>query len=107
MRMKFCDKCRSYMQRTIEGFVCPRCGNEIQDRAVEVRRIERPDSSSVDIVGESEEGRVKVDERCPECGNVGAFRRVSFLSGEHAGIRQERSVEHLRCAKCSYSWTKS
>lgn len=104
--MKFCDKCGSYMQRTVGGFSCARCGNEIHNHVVEVRRMERHDSSSVDVVGESEEGRVKINERCPRCGNLGAFRRVSFVSGEHAGIRQERSVEHLRCAKCKHSWIK-
>jgi hypothetical protein len=31
---------------------------------------------------------------------------ISFISGEHAGVRQERSMERFTCAKCGHSWTK-
>jgi len=104
--MKFCEKCGSYMQRTVGGLSCPRCGNEVANPTVEIRRIERHDSASVDVLHESEVGHLKVSEKCPQCGNSEAFRRISFVSGEHAGIRQERSVEHLRCPKCGHSWVK-
>jgi len=32
--MKFCEKCGSYMQETKDGFVCRRCGNQVQANAV-------------------------------------------------------------------------
>lgn len=94
------------MQRTTRGLSCPQCGNEIHNPAVEIRRIERRDPSSIDVVGETEVGYVKVSVTCPGCGNPEAFRRISFVSGEHAGIRQERSVEHLICTKCRHSWSR-
>jgi transposase-like protein len=50
---------------------------------------------------------VKVNETCPKCGNPEAFRNVSVVAGEHAGIRQERSVERLKCTRCQYSWNRT
>ena len=105
--MKFCEKCGSYMQRTTKGFSCVKCGNEIQEQVVEVRRMGNSDRSSVDVVAASEAGYVRVAQRCPRCGNPEAYRLVSVVSGEHAGVRQERSIERLRCTNCSHSWTRS
>jgi len=74
---------------------------------IEVRRIERHDRAPVDVVDESETEYVKVKETCPKCGNSEAFRRTSIVAGEHAGIRQERSIERLRCTKCQHSWNRT
>jgi len=104
--MKFCDKCGSYMQRTKDGFSCSQCGNKTVDDAVRVRRIERREPRAVHVIDVSTPGYVKVNERCPHCGNVEVFRYASFVSGEHAGIRQERSLERLKCPKCGYAWTR-
>lgn len=89
------------------GFICPKCGNETHDQVIQVRRIDRPDSSSVDVVDISDSEYVKVRETCPQCGNPEAFRTVSAVSGEHAGIRQERSIERLKCTKCQHSWSRT
>ncbi len=95
------------MQKALGGFSCPKCGNETHDQVIQIRRIDRHDSSSVDVVDNSEAEHVKVREECPQCGNPEAFRIVSVVSGEHAGIRQERSIERLKCAKCQHSWSKT
>ena len=92
---------------TSGGFSCPKCGNEAYDHAIQVRRIERRHSSSVEVVDRSEAEYVKVSEICPQCGNVEAFRNLSVVAGEHAGIRQERSVERLTCTKCHHSWSRT
>ncbi len=105
--MKFCDKCGSYMHRVPGGFSCPRCGNENHDQVIEVLSVQRRDSSPVEVVDESEFEHVKVKETCPQCGNREAFRVVSFVSGEHAGVRQERSIERFKCTKCLHRWSKS
>ena len=89
------------------GFSCPKCGNETHDHAIQVRRIERGDASSVAIVDKREDEYVTVPETCPKCGNPKAFRSVSVVAGEHAGIRQERSVERLKCTRCQYSWSST
>lgn len=105
--MKFCEECGSYMHRVPGGFSCPKCGNEAHDQVIQVRRIDRRDSSPVDVVDNSEAEYVKVRETCPQCGNSEAFRTVSVVSGEHAGIRQERSIERLKCTKCQHSWSRT
>lgn len=106
-RMRFCEKCGSYMHISPGRYSCPKCGNETHDQVVEVRRIERHDAAPVDVIDESEIEYVKVKERCPRCGNLEAFRRVSVVAGEHAGIRQERSIERLRCTKCQHLWSRT
>jgi DNA-directed RNA polymerase subunit M/transcription elongation factor TFIIS len=107
MYMKFCSKCGSYMKKTKNGFLCRKCGNivhvRIQTKNTDV--MERP--SSIYIVDSSEDKYVKVSQTCPKCGNSEAFRWFSGVSGEHAGIRRERTIEHFRCTKCLHSWSKT
>lgn len=107
--MKFCDKCGSYMKKTKNGFLCRKCGNLIRvnarKRTKDKKKIER--SSSIYVVDSSEDEYVKVSQVCPKCGNTEAFRWFSGVSGEHAGIRRERTIEHFKCTKCSHSWTKT
>ena len=109
--MKFCDKCGSYMQETKDGFVCRRCGNLIpvdtrtRMQTEEMASTER--SSSIHIIESSEDEYVKVSQVCPKCGHDEAFRWFSRVSGEHAGIRRERTIEHFKCTKCSHSWSKT
>lgn len=103
--MKFCDKCGSYMQGTLNGFKCSRCGNEINTPIVEVTQI-KPPESAINVVSETEQNYRKVSRTCPRCGNPEAFSNPIFSSGEHAGVRQERSLERLTCTKCKYSWTE-
>lgn len=97
------------MKETKNGFLCRKCGNMIPAKArtetEDMKEIER--SSSIYIVNGSEEEHAKVSQVCPKCGNGEAFRWFSGVSGEHAGIRRERTVEHFKCTKCSHSWTKS
>jgi len=82
------------------------CGNVVKEQVIEVKQITNRRRSSVDVVDESEIGHVRVMESCPRCGNPEAFRSLAFVSGEHAGVRQERSIERLKCTKCLHSWTK-
>lgn len=95
------------MHKAPGGFVCPKCGNEAHDHAIQVRRIQRRDSSSVEVVDKPEAEYVKISVTCPRCGNPEAFRSVSIVAGEHAGVRQERSVERLKCTKCQHSWSRT
>ena len=104
--MKFCEKCGSYMRAMKGGFLCSRCGYRIETEAVEIISLEQQEHLPIDVVGEAEQQRMKVTETCPQCGNPEAFRSISFVSGEHAGVRQERSMERFTCTKCSHSWTK-
>jgi DNA-directed RNA polymerase subunit M/transcription elongation factor TFIIS len=105
--LKFCEKCGSYMQKVPGGFSCPKCGNQSQDHALEVLHLDRSESSSVEVVDKPESEYATVRETCPKCGNPEAYRSVSAVAGEHAGIRQERSIERLQCTKCQYSWSRT
>ena len=95
------------MSKVLGGFVCVKCGNMNHDQVIETLHVQRRDSSPVEVVEDSEVGHVKVIETCPQCGNSEAFRVVSVVSGEHAGVRQERSIERFKCTGCLHSWTRS
>ncbi len=107
--MKFCDRCGSRMKRTHEGFRCRKCGHTIHDSSEtlpkDVKRVVH--SNLVYVVDKSQDKYVKVVRTCPRCGNSGAYRWFSTISGEHAGIRRERTIEHFKCTKCSHTWTET
>jgi DNA-directed RNA polymerase subunit M/transcription elongation factor TFIIS len=95
------------MKKTKNGFLCRKCGNLIHVKIqTEITKIvERP--SSIHIADSSENEYVKASQICPKCGNNEAFRWFSGVSGEHAGIRRERTIEHFKCTKCSHLWSKT
>ena len=107
--MKFCDKCGSYMKKTKDGFLCRKCGNLINANArIQSKKVKKIDhSSSVRVVDNLRDEYGKVYQACPKCGNKEAFHWFSRVSGEHAGIRRERTVEHFKCTKCFHSWTRT
>ena len=105
--MKFCSKCGSYMEKTIEGYSCPQCGKEIQSRITEVHKIEKTDFNTVYVADDSKIQYGEVIQECPRCKNTEAFRRISSISGDHAGVKQERIIEYYKCVKCLYKWNKS
>lgn len=96
------------MMKEKNGFVCLKCGDVVLSNAVtrpeKVRKKEGSDAVYV-VHGQSDE-YVRVSQKCPECGNGEAFRWFSRISGEHAGVGTERTVEHFRCTKCAHSWSK-
>jgi DNA-directed RNA polymerase subunit M/transcription elongation factor TFIIS len=98
------------MKETGKGLVCPRCGRLLPSKTEAKRPRESPENKkngSIYVVEEGKEGLAKVAQSCPKCRHKEAFHWVSSISGEHAGVRRERTVEHFRCVKCSHSWTKS
>jgi len=108
MKMKFCDNCGSYMKLTAEGYRCPRCGKTVpSEPEAKKMRTEKSESGGIYVVDETSSDYAKTSQACPKCGNEEMYHWVSSISGEHAGIRQERTVEHFKCAYCSHSWSKS
>lgn len=59
------------------------------------------------VYAKQEETYIRMRRECPECGNKEAMHWFSGISGEHAGIMRERTVEHLKCTKCSHTWTEN
>ena len=106
--MRFCDECGSHMKITRKGYSCPKCGNLVPIGSVEVKKIDISRSGSIYVV-ENEKGGYgpKVSRVCPRCGNDQALHWFSSISGEHAGVRQERTVEHFKCTRCLHSWGES
>ena len=103
---KFCEKCGSYMRETPAGFVCSKCGNQVKAEIVDVVRIEpRPSSAVVDVLDSSKLEYNKISAVCPRCDNREAFHSLGLVSGEHAGVRQERSMQRYTCTKCGHSWS--
>lgn len=105
--MRFCEKCGSYMRETSIGLKCSRCGDVINTPIVEVKYMKRGQQTAIDVVLNSDENYRRVNKTCPQCGNPEAFTKMSFSSGEHSGIRQERAVERLTCTRCNHSWTEN
>jgi len=103
--MKFCEKCGSYMRGTNQGLICTKCGNQVKTEIVDVVRINSKSSSSVDVVDSSKMEYKKIAKTCPRCGNGEAFHSLGLVTGEHAGVRQERSMERFTCTKCGHSWS--
>jgi len=106
--MEFCDKCGSRMVKVERGFQCPKCGNVIHAKAtVQTKKEKRKDQADYIFVSANKrESYTKVLRECPECGNKEAIHWFSGVSGEHAGIMRERTVEHIKCTRCSYSWAE-
>lgn len=94
------------MRATKGGLQCTKCGNKVLADTLEVKTLEQREVSPIAVVSDSETEHAKVTETCPVCGNPEAVRNISFISGEHAGVRQERSMERFTCTKCGHSWTK-
>jgi hypothetical protein len=67
----------------------------------------RPALSQIDVVEQTSSRTEKVSQRCPQCTNNQAFRWYSYSSGEHAGVKQDRIVEHFQCTQCRYLWGES
>jgi len=105
--MKFCEKCGSFMETASSGYRCPRCGDRVETDDVVIVRFGDQRAEGVYVVEKTGEDAHRVNRRCPSCGHHEAFRQVSMTSGEHAGVKQERAMEHYRCAKCFNSWTVS
>jgi len=103
--MKFCEKCHAYMRETTDGFVCTKCGYQVKTEIVGVVKMEAKPGSAVDVLDPSKLGYKKVVQVCPRCGNEEAFHSLGLVSGEHAGVRQERSMQRYTCTKCGHSWS--
>lgn len=103
--MKFCEKCGSYMRGTSKGLVCSKCGHHLVAEIVDIVKIDARPNVSVDVLDTSKLDYRKIAKVCPQCGNGEAFHSLGLITGEHAGVRQERSMERFTCTKCGYSWS--
>ncbi|MCK4634216.1 hypothetical protein KAT42_05220, partial [Candidatus Bathyarchaeota archaeon] len=102
------DRCGSYLRETAEGLWCQKCRKIIlSKRNAETRTGKKRDSSAVIVIERPKDHYSTISLKCPKCKNEEAYHWFSNVSGEHAGIRRERTIEHFKCTKCSYSWSRS
>jgi len=88
--------------------MCPKCRKVMHaDAKLKAKSGSVKDSAAIYVVEKSVEDHAHITRNCPKCRNPAAFHWFSTVSGEHAGIRRERTVEHFQCTKCSYSWSRS
>ena len=93
------------MRGTTGGFVCTKCGYQVKMEIVDVVKMQPESGSAVDVLDPSKLEYRKVVQVCPRCGNEEAFHSFGLVSGEHAGVRQERSMQRYTCTKCGHSWS--
>jgi len=105
--LKFCHGCGTRMVIRNQRYECPKCGNSTPIVLNQIKREIRPTLNHVDVIEQSSSRTKKVSQHCPQCPNNQAFRWYSYSSGEHAGVKQDRIVEHFQCTQCRYIWGES
>ena len=104
--MRFCDSCGSFMGTTAQGYLCPKCGVEVEADTIEFNRERRPRAEPVYEMKGSKTMSPVVNRDCPRCDSKEAYKMVLTTQGEHAGVKQDRSVERYTCVECGHSWVK-
>ena len=103
--MKFCKKCGTFMKLNNIGYSCLKCGTVEYIDQIEVNMEEKKELKTVYIVDERRKDSCKVNRTCPHCGFNEAYRIVLATQGEHAGVKQDRSLVKYTCTKCGHVWT--
>ena len=105
--MEFCNECGTRMKITKTGYSCPKCGNFLQTRTIEVKNMNHSHINSIYIIDDKKELGTKVNRVCPKCENDQAYHWLSSIIGEHAGVTQERTLKNYKCTKCLHTWGES
>jgi DNA-directed RNA polymerase subunit M/transcription elongation factor TFIIS len=95
------------MQIDGASYICPKCGEEIETPTIEVRRDNKPPAKSIYVVEDPMERGPVVSQQCPRCDNTEAYRSILASQGDHAGVKQDRTVERYTCTKCSHTWLRT
>jgi len=101
--------CSSRMRISGKQYICSKCGNMSQAMKsdVEIKEIKHLESESIQVINRAETDVPNVSRPCPKCGDQRAFHWFSAISGEHAGVKQERTIEQFRCTICQNTWTET
>jgi DNA-directed RNA polymerase subunit M/transcription elongation factor TFIIS len=105
--MEFCQSCGSFMRTNPQGYICPNCGAEVEADAIEVKRERKSQAEPVYVMDGSKTINPIVNQSCPHCDSTEAYRMILTTQGEHAGVKQDRSVEKYTCVECGHTWTQS
>jgi len=106
--LEFCDDCGTVLRERREGIWCPKCKKLTQSKSrTRVRMAKRSRANAIHVLDSPKSSVRRVPRTCPKCKNEGVYQWFSSVSGEHAGVRRERTVEHYRCTNCAHSWSES
>jgi len=105
--MEFCQSCGSFMNTSPQGYLCPKCGSEIEADEIEVKREKKPQAEPVYVMDGSNTTNPIVNQTCPRCDSTEAYRIVLTTQGEHAGVKRDRAVEKYTCVECGHAWTQT
>jgi DNA-directed RNA polymerase subunit M/transcription elongation factor TFIIS len=105
IKLEFCEKCGSMMNITLEGYVCPKCGQKTISN-LDIINVRKSKESKPEPIyrGGGKEDSLIVKWACPECGNPEAYQSIRVTIGEHAGINTDRSIIRYKCTKCYHVW---
>ena len=94
------------MKLSKKGYVCLKCDNTIRATTglIEIEQIKRPEVTPISTLADLRNNFPKIDRLCPNCRNPKAFHWFSTVTGEHAGVKQERTIEYFICTECQHLW---
>jgi DNA-directed RNA polymerase subunit M/transcription elongation factor TFIIS len=106
--LEFCSDCGTMLRKKGNGMWCPKCRRlRPMKGATAVETTEKNTSNAIYVLDSEDDSVRKAARTCPACGNEEAYQWFSSISGEHAGVKGERTVEHYRCTKCAHTWSES
>jgi len=105
IKLEFCEKCKTMMDITLNGYVCPKCGHEIKSD-FDTINVHRPKEKKPDPIyrGGGKEDSLIVQRACPKCSNPDAYKTITVTIGEHAGVNTDRSIIRYKCTQCFHVW---
>ena len=93
------------MKQTSRGYECPNCGHVDAVDIIEVKMPERDHVDPVYVIEESVD-LPRVQRNCSKCGHNEAYQNVLTTQGEHAGVKQDRSLVKYTCTNCGHVWNE-
>lgn len=108
IQLEFCERCKSLMNITPDGYVCPKCGYKVEFN-LNIINIHRSKEKEPDPVysAEGKEDSLIVLRSCPVCGNPEAYQTITTTIGEHSGVSSDRSILRYKCTKCFHVWIET
>jgi DNA-directed RNA polymerase subunit M/transcription elongation factor TFIIS len=92
----------------MQKYVCLKCRKSISVKGIDkIVKTVTSDLEPIYVIEDSMKDVSEVSQTCPRCGKKQALRWLLTFSGEHAGIKQERTVEHYKCVECKNTWTET
>ena len=103
--MLFCPKCDSILKKTAKGVVCSKCEYIVRKKIAPLKK-QKKGATAIFVIENSSQNSMIGSYTCPKCGHEKAIHWFARLSGDHAGVSVDRTVEHFECVSCLHRWNK-